>query len=723
MCSWIFGNSMSERMSAKSALMPSWISHTNQGDSPATWLEARRGAIIPSLFESNFHPERLASYGIEGVDNLDREMMERTFISPLFGLLVEYIRTGKESYREVYLDERLRYAPHKASPTVRHAYFRELLQEDEAILLRGTEEGTEIKKILRAKLYEIHAPLLREPQGHPLRLLAVGDCLMNEVRVFLPSRCRAKGIEIDMQCLYFSALVGKKLSVEQVVRFLECNPVDVIALSFLTYEGLPLYRALIREAGTLSAQEVKARVGGLVSLMSGFMEDLRSHTDAPFLLHNVSGLPLTRWRKYFGLLAPFAAPRRRVLEALNMSIADLVAHTPNCVLIDEARVAQEEGYRQCQQDVVPRHIARHAMFHTSKFGAHLFPEYFDILKSFHILRRTKVLLIDFDNTLWDGVMADGPVCHHKDRQQLLRDLKESGMLLAAVSKNDPKNIRWNEMVLTPDDFVLSKISWNHKVTSIQEIAAELDLGMDSFILVDDSPEEREFVRSQFPMVATLDSHLPFTWRSLERLLQFPNTRQTEEARSRTSLYRSQAQRREALASQLDYPAMMAALGLRAKFGKAHRGDLDRLTELVQRTNQFNTTTIRYPKAKLEALMESPNHRVYVTEVSDKFGALGLVAVVVVERQREAAIIESFVMSCRAMGFGLENLLLRCVLDEEQKAPRFVGRILPTDRNGPVKYLFSEAGFAPQGAAEWVLDGNARKPSRPEWFTLEYRDPR
>lgn len=684
-------------------------------------LDIRRSEIISRWYASHFKPERLKKYAIEGVGNIDRAEMERVFLTPLLNLLIEYLRTDAKVFKDIYLDERLRYAPHKASPEVRKSFFQELLQEDVSILLDGMETGSQNVKMLQAQLNELHFPLLTEPSGNPLRLLAIGDCLMNEVRVFLPSRCRSVGIELDMRCLYFSAVLGKALSTEQIVSFLEKTPVDLIAVSFLSYEGLPLYRSLMLEAHALSQEETARRISGLVSIMRSFLEDLRTYTDAPFLLHNVSGLPLKKWRKRLGFLAPFSSAQQSVLGALNSAIEEMAMNTTNCLIIDEARVATEKGYRQCEMSAVPNHIAARALFHTSQFGAFLSVTYANILRSYQAMKKAKVLLIDFDNTLWDGVMADGPVTHHLDRQQLLRTLKDSGILLVAVSKNDPQNIRWSEMTLVPDDFVLQKISWEPKVSSIQEVASELDLGLDSFILIDDSPEERGLVFSQLPKVRTLDSHDLFTWQSLNLLLQFPNTKQTEEARSRTALYRARAQRREKLNPQLDYPAMMASLGLCAKIGRGRPEDLDRISELVQRTNQFNTTTIRYSKANLESFIKSPAHRVYVAELSDKFGTLGLVASVILEVQDNAAIFESFVMSCRAMGFGLEHLMLSHILNELNEVSRFVGRFIQTDRNNPAMFLFSEAGFKAEGPHEWILMNGEPKPKGPAWFSVTPRD--
>ena len=107
------------------------------------------------------------------------------------------------------------------------------------------------------------------------------------------------------------------------------------------------------------------------------------------------------------------------------------------------------------------------------------------------------VIVDFDNTLWDGVMANGPVKQRKDIQTLLKKIKSAGILLVAISKNDPKNIRWNEMLLQKSDFIILKINWNMKIKNIQEVAEELNLGFDTFTFIDDNPVERDLVKKQF----------------------------------------------------------------------------------------------------------------------------------------------------------------------------------------------------------------------------------
>jgi FkbH-like protein len=218
-------------------------------------------------------------------------------------------------------------------------------------------------------------------------------------------------------------------------------------------------------------------------------------------------------------------------------------------------------------------------------------------------------------------------------------------------------------------------------------------------------------------VQVLDSNDAFAWRSIKRLLRFPNTKDTPEARSRTELYRQQAQRQEALSGAFDYPTMMAGLGLSIQFRRAEIRDLGRLTELVQRTNQFNTTTRRYTRQQLQSLMTSLEHRVFVASLADKFGGLGLVVAVIVELREGEAVFDSFVMSCRAMGFQTEQAVVRLVIDTEPGIERWIGLFVPTDRNTPASALFAECGFIAKGDDCWVREGNAPDLVVPPWFTV------
>jgi FkbH-like protein len=673
--------------------------------------------LVDAWFRVLFEPSRLAAYKIAGVQQDGNEALKKPYVVPLVRLLARYFATGDRRIRSIYRDELLRYSLHRAAPDIRVRYFEQILPalEDAVVAYLPAQ-----REQARTLLCDVHEPLLFPASGKPLTLLTFGDCLMTELRVFLPERCAEAGVPLDMRAFYFSSRMGTGISTDNVIEAIQKNGADIAAFSFLSYEGLPMYPALLRDTETLSATKIDERVVQLMAQVRQFVNTVREHTEIPFLIHNVSGLPLTRNRKYLPFLTPVSAARKQVVAKLNAEIEALVTNTTNCLLIDENAVAQQHGLRRSSRSVAPHRIARSAFFHTQNFGEFLVDEYVEKLLAFRLLRKTKVLLLDFDHTLWLGVMAEGDVEHHLDRQKLLKRLQESGIVLVAVSKNDPGSIRWKEMHLQPDDFALLHINWELKAGSIEKTAQLLDLGLDSFVFIDDNPVERDLVSQQLPKVRTLDALDPFTWRALEMMLAFPNTRQTAESLARTAMYREQAQRRESIAKPMDYAAMMASLGLRVRFGRVKPADLDRVSELIQRTNQFNTTTIRYSRAQLQEFLKSATPRVYAADMEDRFGNLGLVAVAIIRREGDCAVFDSFIMSCRAMGFELERLVLRLVIDAEADANRFIGKFVPTDRNTPAAELFATNGFSQTSPDEWLLNGDNTRPEAPTWFQVTTR---
>lgn len=690
---------------------------TDRASELASVLRASRATILDRWYANQFDSARLARYEVSPPS--DEPSLRREYLEPLLHLLAAFLETGEVRYRAVYLDERLRYAPHRAAPDVRRAFFREVLADDEMAIARllAPDDAPDF----RAFWGDLHSALVEPVPGDGLTLLAVGDCLLNAVRVFLPQWCAADRIALDMRCLYFSAAMGRDLATDEVLRAVHTAHPNVVAFSFLTYDGIPPYSMLLREADHLSTAEIADRADAIVGVIDGFLARVCAETDATFLVHDASGLPLRGWRRRLSLLPPLSPNCEAAVSLLNAGIHRVVDGMSNAIVLEEASLARGVGLRECEAEIIPASIAHTANFHHARFGDVLAARYADVLRAYRDLHRTKVLLVDFDETLWRGIIGEGAVTQHIERQRVLRELKDAGLLLVALSKNDPGKIRWNEMLLTPDDFVLQKISWLPKVQGIREAAQELDLGLDSFVVVDDSPAEAALIRHALPMVRVLDSTLDSTWEALRLTLQFPNTRQTEEARRRTEIYRAQSARRQVRREALDYPDLLAKLGLRAAIGPARPKDLDRVTELAQRTNQFNTTTIRYTRKDLLEMLDSADSQIHVADLDDRHGSLGLVAVVVSSRRAGAVVIESFIMSCRAMGFGLEDAMLSYVLDEIAPRSSVIARFVPTDRNGPAAGLYESRGFRRVADGVWMLDATAVRPRVPSWITVVPRE--
>jgi FkbH-like protein len=624
------------------------------------------------------------------------------YLKPL-ALLLRDSLNGSVLHRSLYLD-------------VRPWHLQELRPQDRTPVI-ARHLPTEVAALADLLEYpaafdalmELHLDLLKPLPGDAPRLLMIGDCIMPEIRLFLPAYCPDGGIH-STHVQFHADFSGFRP--EAVASQIELMRPSLIGLSLFSHNATPAYSALRQDAKKLRPSELRERTAFCVEQLESAVQTIRAVSDAPILVHSPAAISLSRRDRYL----PTPRGLKRLIAELNEQIAGLVEAGDNLIHLDESAVARRIGGRDAAATRLLSSSYREAWFHPMRFGPAMAEEYADVLASIDLVGSAKALFVDFDNTLWDGVMADGPVRHNYEGQELLKELRRAGVLLVALSKNDPANIRWEEMRLEPDDFVLHKISWRPKPEAAAEAIHELDLASKAFLLLDDNPAERALVEENVPGVHVLDPADPFAWRTLGRWLASPSTKKTPEALKRTEIYREAAQRRRALSAGVDYGTMLASLGLVATVRDATEADLERVLELVQRTNQFNTTTRRHSRSEIVAMVESEDHHLVVAELRDRFGDLGIVGVVIVDySKRDLAEIDSFVMSCRAMGFGLEYLLLS-ELTSARPELVWTGRFIQTDRNGPAAELFSGAGFRQGNEAQvWTLAPEAERPRRPSWF--------
>lgn len=319
--------------------------------------------------------------------------------------------------------------------------------------------------------------------------------------------------------------------------------------------------------------------------------------------------------------------------------------------------------------------------------------------------RRKVLALDFDGTLWSGVIgedgADG-IRPFRVFQEKVRALRARGVLLAGLSRNNAADVEpvWSDprMVLRRDDFAALRIDWNDKAANIAAVAAELNLGLDAFVFLDDNPAERAQMRAAHPEVAVPDfppdaQDLPKTLRRIARLY-FPEMRLTDEDRAKTAQYRAESERK-AFAAGLSADDYLKGLELWADIRPAVADDLPRVAQLSQKANQFNVLSNRYAADEVARFARDENRLLAVARAGDRFGDQGLVAFVQAVVEDAQATLVDWVMSCRAMNRRLEFAIEERI--EEMLYARGVRRILAawrrTDKNAPVANLFETFGFS------------------------------
>jgi FkbH-like protein len=341
----------------------------------------------------------------------------------------------------------------------------------------------------------------------------------------------------------------------------------------------------------------------------------------------------------------------------------------------------------------------------------------------------KVLALDLDDTLWGGTVGDvgtegielGDTSPRgeafKAFQRFVASLKSRGVLLAVCSKNDHDKAmepfdRHPEMVLRRDDIVAFRANWRPKPDNLREIAAELNLGTDALVFVDDNPAEIEIVRQSAPEIATvLLGPDPADYvRQLEDARFFEPRTITGEDAQRTRQYQADARREVLLASATDMSAYLASLEMVATIGPFRSVDVPRISQLINRSNQFNLTTRRRTEAEVQALIGDPRHVTFTVRLGDRFGDHGLIAVLIGRLDEDGLDVDTWLMSCRVLNRQVEEETVRELvrLAREHAAPALRGRYLPTPKNRMVRDLFPRMGFTlsseePTGAASFLAD--------------------
>jgi FkbH-like protein len=344
-------------------------------------------------------------------------------------------------------------------------------------------------------------------------------------------------------------------------------------------------------------------------------------------------------------------------------------------------------------------LARRIAAAARGFGAHFY----------------KVLALDCDNTLWGGVIGEdllngiklGPYDYPGNifwrMQQEFAALERQGILLALVTKNNPADVeevlrKHPDMVLKESQIVAKKVNWEDKPSNLRALAQELNVGLDSFIFLDDSSFECEAVRQQLPMVRTVQ--VPSTLSDYPRVVAeikslFLAGGIAADSKGKTEQYRQRAGAEELKAQFDTQEEYLASLELKVELTRNARASAGRISELSQKSNQFNLTTRRYSVAEIEQMMGRRHaHAVYSLVVSDKFGNAGLTGVAVMRYEGKAAIVENFLMSCRVIGRGVETgIWPRIVADAMQRGcTELRAEYIPSAKNAQVADFYGRLGM-------------------------------
>ena len=476
-------------------------------------------------------------------------------------------------------------------------------------------------------------------------------------------------------------------------------------------------------------------------MTSGELADLEAKItqDLDFLFQNLRMRPLVLFNRFSATLFSPSAVERSALEDLADRLNDHVAkHKPdNLLAVDIEKCIADVS---TQRAVDWRLWGSARLLYTTDFLRSYAAKVCPVFRTL-TGRARKVLIFDCDNTLWDGVLGedgfdgiglDPTTARGRpfvDAQRLALSLQKRGVLIALCSKNNAEDVAavvrsHPQMILRDEHIAIRRVNWNSKVDNLREIARALNVGLDSIVFVDDSDFEAGLVESLLPEVMVVRvppqrEQYPQTLRQCRDA--FWSSRSTQEDQERTAMYRQQSQRVDEAAGFTDMGDYLKSLALTMTVYENEAAQAGRMSQLTQKTNQFNLTTRRYSEAQVSQLVGSDDDTVFTFTISDRFGELGITGLAIVgidPSDPTLADIDSFLLSCRALGRGAEKKFLAHVLRtlSERGVVAVTACYVATSKNAQTVSFFDDAGF------ELVCEGAGRRDYRLELRRYEPKDP-
>jgi FkbH-like protein len=637
--------------------------------------------------------------------------------------LVDYlallIERDDENFRHLYIGEKAKqFYDLTVSPEARRAREAVLLAGERTLFASEFKDLPEIRAFVEASFDTIEHALTAEAVAE-VKALFVGDCLYLDAISFLTVPALADGIRLSPRFITSHDAVEIKNQIAKLAdeRF------DVVFYSPFTYSLLSDYAALQRPRALLSPGKLGGTINAAVAAGLDIFDLLADLFDCPIVAH----APAPILREEGGLkhrvtevaTLPF---RKRATAKLGAGLRARAAERNGkgqvIHILDEATMAGSAGI-----GAAGRYLFRSDLQHPAVFGTMMAPYYRDIVMVVGRLLKRKLIACDLDNTLWQGVIGEGlGVTHHYDRQAPLLRLKGRGVVLAINSKNDPAKAVWTAEVgqLSLDDFVSRQINWDPKPLNMKRIAQHLNLKEKDFVFIDDRADERAMVEEQFPATLALDALDPRSWRLFDL---WADLLPEKPGADRTDFYRQRDARQafiavEAEAGEQERRAMFTQLGLTLSIREAKVGDLDRVADLINRTNQFNMTGGRITKRQVEELATRDDAWILVADAADRFGSMGTIAILIAERDADRLAVPIYVLSCRVFGYGMEYAILEEARKLARPSEAMFGPFAETAFNQPCRDVYATAGFVATEGGWLRPDALATPIAIESWLTVD-----
>jgi FkbH-like protein len=582
-------------------------------------------------------------------------------------------------------------------PTGSFNDFARRLRESDLTLLKGSD--------YRALNRELKAIA----DGPEVRVAYLGNVTLSLLPPYPAVHCAREGWRVKAYIGHF----GQHFQTLHDAEFAEFSPEIVmlaLSLPLLRPDAMANFTALPPEGRRTLCKEV-------LDEMEAWVRQALATTNATLLVGNfplpaAMGLGIADTAELYGETAFYLELNLELLRRMRgysrVQVLDLhriAAHIGHDRAFDTRLLhISKTDWTEAMMAAVGREIARHVV--AAKGAA------------------KKCLALDIDNTLWGGVVGEeGPMdvkIGHGDAeseaylafQQRIRSLKDRGILLALCSKNNPDDVDEAfrlrpEMPLRAEDFSARVVSWEPKHLGLAQIAAELNIGVDAIVFVDDNPAEIALIRQKLPQVECLllPSDPADFAAALDCIAAFEKSVVLPDDIAKARQYREEAERTRFSAEHDNMEDYLAQLQMEVTIAPVDAGHLPRVHQMFSKTNQFNVTTKRYGLGELETMLASPRHHLGMASLRDRFGDLGIIAAFVLVEDGERLHIDSLLMSCRAMGRSVETAIMNYIKQafiEREELTRLTAEFVPTPKNKPAANYFADQDFHPAGEGAGLL---------------------
>lgn len=500
------------------------------------------------------------------------------------------------------------------------------------------------------------------------------------------------------------------------------------------------YDNILQESTKVSNQEVVCIIWELSNILDGFeyKAELLSNEELNALKTKVKGemqLTLENLKNHsLVLMSEFSASPFRPKNLRNDIYIDLAEE-----LNAFAKQVAPNNISFINTDLIYQQVGLDASINTrdyysskTLYSADFFKSYTSQLLPFFASaygKAKKALIFDCDNTLWKGVLgedgfdgikmsANSPSgVPYRAVQYMAKELSKRGVVIGLCSKNNLEDVEQvidthPDFALTQSEIVIKKVNWTNKAVNLNEIAQELNIGLESIVFVDDSDFEVNLIREELPQVEVIQvpkrAH-GYPGLIREKMQLFFNISETAEDKKKTLMYKQQAEREQAKSSFADIGDFLTSLELEIDLLIDEPSILPRVSQMTQKTNQFNFTTKRYTEQDIQAFYNDKAYTVVALSSRDKFGDNGVAGLIVIKKNGETARIDTFLMSCRILGRTIEDKFLDKIILmlSKEEVKKIEGVYIPTKKNSQVSELYDRFGFSlaseSGGIKEYILN--------------------